>query len=428
MQSSFDSWTPALMDRALAARAPYRSVVDAAWRDERLLRYVYWLQHGGEHPPFNVICSWTDKDLEAEIRLWEHFREQQMDDQAAGELIREKLETAYGMSLEKALELGASPELASLGLPIWNERIGALLPQVIGDYRLCKAIEYESSEPGFGLGYQYRSQDHPGRLDLYVYTKGFLWIGPGITDGRVLDEFESSVEGALIAAQNQGATAAGYRGPQIETLKDIQDQPAQFVNDSWSVKGAGIDEYTNLWVTGLNGAFLKVRYSVPSGYADSEAFSASVGRLNLDLAAFCSAFSGIGNDALQSELPVRGHEWHTVQDTDDIAQQADRLSIARHGDSVFVWVRLSLRETGLCNVTNREFRAMKWYMEVDVGRRQFRMHRLVLEYVDGADGEPASPAEEWRPLGEEFSNLIDFLKAQLADHDRGASPAERRRH
>jgi hypothetical protein len=293
-QASFDGWTPALMEQLVRVRSRYPHAYDRLWRDERLLRYVYW--HGARsHPDFNLIGSWNDADIKAEIELWSRAWRQDLGDEDVIATVRSQLEERFGFGLTSATAFATNLGLASARFPVWNELTGSLLPQVLGRLEIASATDHESQSAGTGVGYSYRAKDDSARVDLYIYSGGEHDLGDGIEDPRVRAKFEDTWDGLQSHYQLSQAKVPMQQGPMVEKLRDPLGREFTFFSVLFSVPTKTYDVMTQLSITAFCNAFLKVRFSFPA--IDLEADSIpdtlreSIELFNADLAAFCCHFS-----------------------------------------------------------------------------------------------------------------------------------------
>lgn len=287
--ASYDGWTPALMEELQAVRSGMRTVYDCVWRKERLLRYVYWLEHR-EHPTSNLVGSWTDDDIRKETQLWRDVRDRSEDPVEAEQIISDLLEKAYGHSYQDAVRIGEAPELAALGLPVWNQETVSLVPSNLGSCLLFKTTDYEASDTGLGRSYSYRSSDHED-ITVYIYRKGYENLRAGIQDPRVASEFRIAASDIQKMEQLGLWKIQQAIGPFVETCSSPHDVPVQFLSLGvrLSVKD-GAEHSSSLSLTGFRGCFLKIRYTTSVDFVDCPAGQASVAQINTDLADFVAHF------------------------------------------------------------------------------------------------------------------------------------------
>ena len=176
-----DAFPPDLMQELQAVRGPFQAAYEELWRRERAFRYVYWLQHR-EHPPFNLIGSWTTSDMNAEMALWQRMHRDRLDNTEVLDLVTGLLEQRFGLSCESMLERASHCSLAELGLPIWNRPTASLIPQAFGNWRITGMTDY--GQPALGISYSYRHIEVHSTLSLYVYDHGLSDIQSGLSDPR----------------------------------------------------------------------------------------------------------------------------------------------------------------------------------------------------------------------------------------------------
>ena len=293
-QNSFDGWTPALMDELIEVRSRYPVAFDRLWRDERLLRYVYWLREQ-THPDFNLVGSWCDSDINTEISLWRHTARRGYGDEDVVEIVRATLEERFGFDLAFATALATDPRLASAGCPVWNQLTESLLPRSLGRLQIEAAIDYGDQPAGMNMGYSYRVADESSRVDLYIFTGGEHSLGNGIDDPRVVDRFAYEWRSVLQQHRASEAKEPGQIGPMVETLNDLMDRKFSFFSGTFSMPTPTKDVMTGLSVTAFCNAFLKVRVTFAEADYELEEVQDSVRQsvelFNADLAAYCCHYS-----------------------------------------------------------------------------------------------------------------------------------------
>lgn len=181
-------------------RAPFIKTFDTYWRRERLYRYIYWLKHRCD-PEFNVLGSWTKKDVDAEIKLWQKIRDTCFTDEDISDFLSSLFVDRFGLSWDEVLALGTRPELAAGGMPVWNQSVNCLLPQYFGLCRIHQLVDHAPNEQGRNLGYSYRSSQTPEYLDAYLYRH------PGVQ--QVQDQSEGSFEAEFLSSWDAILTRLG---------------------------------------------------------------------------------------------------------------------------------------------------------------------------------------------------------------------------
>lgn len=297
--ASDDLWSPSLMTELRHVRSRFPLTFDRAWRRERMFRYVYWISTRHQ-PPFNLVGSWRDEDIRHEIVLWREMAGRGIDDDEVVEEITKRMETLFEMTLEAATAAATFPGLASAGYPIWNDAVGCLLPQELGPLRISATTDYETTAPGQGIGYSYRPHETGAgrcRADLYLYTLGEATLGTGIEDPRVLREANRAWSDAITAFAGWTVPPDRQIGPAVEACRDPHDRECAFIGIAALMKKDGADEeaWTTLSLTTLNGAFLKVRYTVHIDEANAARVNDDLARFNSDIASFCCHFAPASN-------------------------------------------------------------------------------------------------------------------------------------
>ena len=260
------------------------------------MRYAYWLRER-VHPDFNMIGSWRDQDIKMEIDLWRSADRQSMSEQDVIDGTRERLQTQFGFDLTNATALATDPRLASAGYPIWNVLTSSLLPDSLGQLSIVSAKDNETLGPGLGMGYSYRLENAPFRIDVYIFSSGERCLGNGVSDSRVLAYFQSQWRDLQQLHRAAEATDPSQDGPTLETLQDPMDRKFSFISGTFTSPSPTGDVVTGLSLTAFCNAFLKVRvtFAALDFQQDSvrDSVQQSVTSFNADLAAFCCHFSGV---------------------------------------------------------------------------------------------------------------------------------------
>mgnify|MGYP003383179456 FL=1 len=282
------------MEQLVHVRSKYPHAYDRLWRDERLLRYVHWLRVRS-HPDFNLIGSWLDGDIKAEIELWRSAGQKELGEEDIIEAIRSKLEMRFGFDLTYATALATDLRLASAGLPIWNELTASLLPQSLGRLNIVSATDYEPSSAGMGVGYSYRPEDDSARADLYIFSGKERDLGNGTGDPRVQVQFAREWNDLQSHYQPSYAKVPMQQGPLIQKVRDLMGQEFDFFSVLFSAPAETGDIMTCLSITAFCNAFLKLRFTFPAIDLEAESvpdsLRESMERFNADLAGFCGQFS-----------------------------------------------------------------------------------------------------------------------------------------
>ncbi len=293
-QSSYDGWTPDLMDELHHVRSGYAVAFDTLWRDERLMRYVYWLREQA-HPKFNITGSWSDADIKAEIELWRQARRQGLGDVDIIDSIRDKLQARFGFDLASARAVASDPHLATLGLPVWNVLTGSLMPESLGRLRIEAVADYENETPGMGMGYSYRVADESHRADLYLFTAGQCGLGDSVDDRRVASRFATEWESFQLLLRTAEANQPTQQGPSLESLQDQMGSRFSLISAMASAPSSNGDVMSCLSITAFCNVFLKVRVTFAALDYEDETIQDWVQQVvdafNVDLAGFCCHYS-----------------------------------------------------------------------------------------------------------------------------------------
>lgn len=270
------------------AHAPFARVYDAMYRVERMLRYAYWLR-AREHAPRNLLGSWTDVDIAAEIGLWRSFEERRLDESEIAEEIARRLQDEYEQSIDDALQATTDPSLATNGLPIWNPDVDALVPEPIDSLRIYKAIVDQPQR--LGKTYRYRHPHEPVFASLFFYPAHPIGIWPALEDPRIAEAFAGAAAEVTTAAGRRGAKLIDSFGPVEERLEGEEGIVQLVVTGLMryeSPDDTQTDEY--LTMAGFRGRYFKMRLTLPSAAPDDRPEWLDVNRFNSDLATFLAFY------------------------------------------------------------------------------------------------------------------------------------------
>lgn len=285
---STDAFAPDLMQELQAVREPFRAAYDTLWRRERAFRYVYWLEHH-EHPPFNLVGSWTTPDMTEELALWQRARGDCLDNDEVIDMVTVLLEQRLDLPYESMLERASDPALAKRGLPIWNRPSESLIPQALGKWRITGMTDYK--KPALGASYSYRHIDADSILSLYVYDHGLNDIQPGLSDPRFARALEICVDDIKSHARNTGCELNWYTQPIQEIVRSRHDTEIPFAATTWlSIKPDQTRDVGALSLTAFRSHFLKVRITCSEPFAESDDGQADIADLNLDLADYLEMY------------------------------------------------------------------------------------------------------------------------------------------
>lgn len=288
---SSDILPPDLFEQLMTVRQAYQPAYDVLWRNERLLRYVYWLEHGA-HPTFNLVGSWTTDDINAEIELWELLRRQGADLGDAVEIIGAMQVERYGISLEAAIQRGSDPALADRHLPVWDLGTGSLVPQSLGPWLIYRVSNYEAESPCLGYGYHYGHPTERSTMSLYLYSSGQTDVAPGARDARVGRQFDQASRHIEMAAAERDCRFEWLMEPTMMTLQSSRDLPVHEIDRAGvATDAAGVRTWEAVAMTGFRGGFLKVRLTCHSEeFWNSEACLQAGQEVNTAIADFIVHF------------------------------------------------------------------------------------------------------------------------------------------
>ena len=285
---STDAFPPDLMAELRAVRAPFRDAYGILWRRERAFRFVYWLEHR-EHPPFNLIGSWTQPDMLAEMALWAKLRLACLDTADVIDTVTDILEQRFGLSYPSLIERASHPSLAGYGLPIWNQATDSLIPQCLSHWRIRGVTDHES--PGTGLSYAFDHPDVVSSLTLYIYDRCLRDLTPGLSDPRFAAEVAQCVAEINAFADWAGNEITWYIPPVRELTHSRSGTEVPFGTTTWLiVQPDGTRLIGALSMTVFRGHFLKVRCTTTEEYGNSDECQAAFKDLTYDLADFVELF------------------------------------------------------------------------------------------------------------------------------------------
>lgn len=290
MMSGQDDWDPVLKREVEIAQAQFPAAYRCCFRRERLYRYCHFL-HTGEKLPFNLVGSWLDDDLRAEIALWKNVRDACFSDDEAIDYLMAVFEERFARSWEETVALGSHPELAARHMPVWDVGTESLLPQKISECLIERAFDYRAESDRRDNGYSYRNHDGGERADIYLYEGRVPDIPDGISDYILFHEIDVAMEGVMMMAEQNGVEVHDMTGLVFDTVKSPVGSQWNLISVGWCAKQPdGRHLWTSLGVTGFRGGIAKTRLSMPLDYARSEAGSKSIAQGNADLADFLFLF------------------------------------------------------------------------------------------------------------------------------------------
>lgn len=268
----------------------FPSASDEAWRRERLFRYLYWREHR-DHCPFNLVGAWEIQQIQAELARWQDYQRRDLSEEEVLELICSELEQRHGKTWRQALEEGTSPLLASVGMPVWNEGTGSLLPGSLGPLPICRA---ESSSDRPDLGWQYHYEGTLEKVSLAIYDFRMEGLGDGVGDSRLAGHFKMCCQDiARMASANGGVLVPGSAvGPALEVLNDSVGHQIKLVGTYIEVDYAnGVRRGEALSMRTFRHHFLKVRYSLYNAADGIESAQPRIDAINADVAEFVGHFT-----------------------------------------------------------------------------------------------------------------------------------------
>lgn len=285
-----DDWDPALKREVELAQNQFLAAYHCCFRRERLYRYCHYLETG-EKPHFNLIGSWLDEDLRAEIALWKKVREACFSDEEAIDYLMALFEERFAHSWEETVALGSHPDLAASGWPVWDVGTETLLPQRISQCLIERSFDYRPESGRRDNGYSYRNHDTGERADIYLYEGRVPDIPDGVSDYILSYEISHAMEGAMKWAEQNGVEVHDMTGLVFDTVESLAGSKWNLLSVGWCARHPdGRHLWTSLGVSGFRGGVAKTRLSMPLDYARSEAGSTSIAQGNADLAAYLCLF------------------------------------------------------------------------------------------------------------------------------------------
>lgn len=288
--------SPDIVDQAMVEAGRLRQThfplaSDEAWRRERLFRYLYSREHR-EHPPINLVGSWTPEDLDRELQRWRDYVKRDMTEEEVLDVLTLEMEDWYQKSWSEALEEGTSPLLASVAMPVWNASVGVLVPQSLGPLRIVRAESYDD-DTSLGCSYNYKSTESGQTLTLTIYSNNLANVRDGVADPRTAEHFYCCIQALAVHFESNGDQQVpdSAQGPGVEVLVDGQGREIAFGSYYVEVRSsAGIVRGEALSIRGFRGGLLKVRYT-RRGLRDPDAEKhPGLDTVNRDLANFVGLF------------------------------------------------------------------------------------------------------------------------------------------
>jgi hypothetical protein len=233
-----------------------------------------------------------DRDITAEIELWESLRRQRADLSDAVDIIGAKLVERYGISMETAIQRGTDPGLANRHLPVWDLDSGSLVPSALGAWQIHNVTCYEAETPGQGFGYHYKHVTEPSWLSLYFFSGRQSDVASGVDDSRVRRALDLAGNAIEVAVVERGERLEWLMEPAIVTLVVTPDvRLKQVVRVAEITDAAGVRSWESIAVTGFRGGFLKTRCTVRSeDFWNSGRMDEAADGANRDLANFIACY------------------------------------------------------------------------------------------------------------------------------------------
>ena len=199
---------------------------------------------------------------------------------------------SYEIDLESAIGLTSRLELATHHLPLWNAATCSLVPQVLGSFRILGATDNETSNPGLGHTIRFQPESGGRYLDLYIYGRSETVVPEGARNADVFNEFSAASRDIGIFAASRGLSLVSNHEAEIETIESERGTRVEFCADCWVLVNPVEEtrQLTALSIRGFRGHFLKIRYSAPEQFVNSEEGAAELAAINSDLAEFVELY------------------------------------------------------------------------------------------------------------------------------------------
>jgi hypothetical protein len=290
MMSGQDDWDPVLKREVEIAQAGFPTAYRCCFRRERLYRYCHFL-HTGEKPPFNLVGSWLDDDLRAEIALWKKVRNACFSDYEAIDYLMAVFEERFAHSWEETVAFGSMPEWAEAHLPVWDVGTESLLPQFIGSMEIFRMVDYSQDRQSRNTSYSYRNPEGNETLSLYLYDGAVPNLLDGLSDYIVQEEAKQTFGEAMMFASQRGDEILEVTDFQMDILESPCGSRWPMASVAWFYKPLNGEAcYSDLSLTGFRGVVAKTRITIDLETSRSEEGMRRLASANADLADYFFLF------------------------------------------------------------------------------------------------------------------------------------------
>lgn len=142
--------------------------------------------------------------------------------------------------------------------PYKSPTLGITIPADLGGLPLVHVTDYESQDPGLGVGLSFRREDRV-KADIYIYNARMPSIPAGTKSKLMVDHFYA-VSGDVVEMERRGI----YKNVQVIVPQEevsIGGVPFLHANLRFSTDGVPMDSH--VYLTGLKGQFVKIRFTFP---------------------------------------------------------------------------------------------------------------------------------------------------------------------
>jgi hypothetical protein len=144
-----------------------------------------------------------------------------------------------------------------------SDALGVTFPGDLGGLPLVTVTDYEKQQAGLGIGLSYRGD--AAKADIYVYNAGMPSVPAGVKSKVMVDHFYA-VSNDVVEMERRGR----YQNvqvliPQEETLIG----KVKFLHAQMRFTQDGIPRESHVFLTGMNGQFVKVRFTFPEAQKEA---------------------------------------------------------------------------------------------------------------------------------------------------------------
>lgn len=139
-----------------------------------------------------------------------------------------------------------------------SSALGVTFPSELGGLPLVHVTDFESQDPGLGVGLSFRREDRV-KADIYIYNARMPSIPAGTKSKLMIDHFYA-VSGDVVEMERRGI----YKNVQVIVPQEevsVGGVPFLHANMRFSTDGVPMDSH--VYLTGLKGLFVKIRFTFP---------------------------------------------------------------------------------------------------------------------------------------------------------------------